>query len=202
MSCCSLVTLGVKLVGLFSYSEHLVTAIFIYCSQIYSAVISTLQSRLHCSYIKFIILRLQISVQNLMLRTWLLYYLEDPPPLSNVLALGSSRLQPCFRPEGPSLCHGILVVLKALGASDTRRFSEPLSCTGICYALPNGTSVRSGGRPALLLCIMDSELGQVRHRIRNLEDKIDKTEQNLAAAEQAKQQGERETTLRPAPQSQ
>lgn len=50
--------------------------------------------------------------------------------------------------------------------------------------MPKNTSVCLGGLPTLLLCIMESQVAAVRHKIRNLEDRIHKAEQNLAAAEQ------------------
>jgi len=43
----------------------------------------------------------------------------------------------------------------------------------------------SGGKPTLLLSTMDSQLEAVRQDIRGVKEKIVRTEQNLAAAEQA-----------------
>ena len=71
----------------------------------------------------------------------------------------------------------------------------PDHCIGIVsfYALPGFMCLcASGGKPTLLLNIMDSQLEAVRQDIHDVKEKIVRIEQNLASAEQAGNKGAEE----------
>ena len=76
--------------------------------------------------------------------------------------------------------HTVLKVL-VLGAS----CCEASSSFGLCVLLPFDCLYAVGGKPAWLLSPMDGQLEPVRQDIGRVKDKIVKTKQDLAVAEQA-----------------